>query len=153
MAKDKDIDRLARELQDKVFEDARKMYSEKALRTMMEPANAGEMEDADAEALTKGVCGDRMRIYLKIEEDRITKASFLTDGCGTSIACGSMAAQLAEGKSIGDAMKISPREILDALGGLPEPHVHCSILAAITLQKAIAKYLLQREGMGESTGF
>jgi nitrogen fixation protein NifU and related proteins len=148
-----DIDKLARELQEKILEDAGEVFSEKALRTMMEPKNAGEMKDADAVAQTKGICGDRMRIYLRIEGNRIAKATFLTDGCGTSIACGSMATQIAAGKTVREAMEISPGEILDALDGLPDSHVHCSILAAITLQKAIAKHLLKREGMRESQGF
>jgi len=149
----KDIDKLAGELQEEILKEAGEIFSEKALRTMMEPKNAGEMRDADTDALTKGICGDRMRIYLKIEDGRIVKATFLTDGCGTSIACGSMATQLAAGKTVREAMGISPGDILGALDGLPDSHVHCSILAAITLQKAIAKHLLQREGMGESKGF
>lgn len=144
-----DIDRLVKELQAAVIEDAGEIYSEKALRAMMEPENMGEMENADADALTKGICGDRMRIYLKIENGRIEKAAFLTDGCGTSIACGSMATRLATGKTVREAMGISPAEILEGLDGLPDSHIHCSILASITLQKAIAQYLLKKEGMGE----
>ena len=129
------------------------VYSEKAFETMMEPKNVGEMKDADADALTKGVCGDRMRMYLKIEGGRIARASFLTDGCGTSIACGSMATQLTTGRTVREAMNISPGDVLDGLDGLPDSHVHCSILAAITLQKALAKYLLREAGIGEDAGF
>jgi len=82
-----------------------------------------------------------MEIFLEIARDRITKATFMTDGCGPTLAAGSMATQLAIGKPLHDAAKITQDAILKALGGLPDESKHCALLAANTLAKAIAEYL------------
>ena len=82
-----------------------------------------------------------MEIYLKVRDGRVINVSFWTDGCGTTIACGSMVTELAKGKSIIDAWKISQDDILDALGGLSEDSLHCALLAANTLKEAIKDFL------------
>ena len=82
-----------------------------------------------------------MEIWLKVNNDTITRATFMTDGCGTSIAAGSMVTELARGKSIVQALRIGQQDVLDALSGLPEDSEHCALLAADTLKEAVKEYL------------
>jgi nitrogen fixation NifU-like protein len=119
----------------------RKIYSEAVIEHSMNPRNMGEMEGADGFARLTGPCGDTMQLWLKLKGDTILAAGFLTDGCGTSIASGSMVTELAKGKKLGQAQKISQQDVLDALGGLPEESEHCALLAANTLKAAIRDYL------------
>jgi len=98
----------------------RKVYSETAIEHSMNPRNIGTIEDADGFAKVTGTCGDTMEIWVKIKNNTITNATFLTDGCGTSIASGSMVTELAKGKSVAEAQKISQQDVLGALDGLPE---------------------------------
>ncbi|MCU0849481.1 MAG: iron-sulfur cluster assembly scaffold protein [Spirochaetes bacterium] len=109
------------------------------------PGNMGRMNDPDGSAFIKGLCGDTMEMYLVIKNNRITEVLYTTDGCGSSKACGSAAAKLAGGKSIREALRISPAEVLDALANEPTLEIHCAILAVMTLHKAIADYLLRFE--------
>jgi nitrogen fixation NifU-like protein len=113
------------------------VYSEAAVDHAMNPRNLGDMADADGFAKVTGSCGDTMQLWLKLKGDTIQQATFLTDGCGTSIASGSMVTELAKGKSLGQARRISQKDVLDALGGLPEESEHCALLAADTLKAAI----------------
>jgi len=85
-----------------------------------------------------------MEICLKVRDSRVMNASFWTDGCGTTIASGSMVTELAKGKSVLEAQKIRQQDILDALGGLPEDSLHCALLAANTLKEAIKDYLASK---------
>jgi nitrogen fixation NifU-like protein len=101
------------------------------------------MADASAVGRVRGRCGDSMEIYLKIKDDRIGKVSFYTDGCGSSIACGAVAAQLATGRSIDEAALIGGDTILEVLNGLPEKECHCAYLAAETLQAAIHDWIVR----------
>ena len=119
----------------------RKIYSEIAIDHSMNPRNLGGMEDADGFAKVTGPCGDTMEIRLKVKNGTIADAAFMTDGCGTSIASGSMVTELAKGKSIAEAQRIMQQDVLNALGGLPEESVHCALLAADTLKAAIKDYL------------
>ena len=124
----------------------RKVYSEAAIEHSMNPRNLGELEGADGFARVTGPCGDTMHMWLKVKNDTISDASFLTDGCGTTIASGSMITELAKGKSVAEARKISQGNVLNALGGLPEESQHCALLAANTLKEAIKDYLaIKRE--------
>ncbi|MFZ6017723.1 MAG: iron-sulfur cluster assembly scaffold protein [Nitrospirota bacterium] len=104
-------------------------------------SNAEVMEDADGFASMISSCGDTMEIWLKINNDIIIRATFMTNGCGTTIASGSMVTEISKGKSIKEALKISQQDILDALGGLPEGNRHCALLAANTLKEAISEYM------------
>jgi nitrogen fixation NifU-like protein len=113
------------------------VYSETAVEHAMNPRNIGDLADADGCAKVTGSCGDTMQLWLKLKGDTIQQATFLTDGCGTSIASGSMVTELAKGKSLGQARRISQKDVLDALGGLPEESEHCALLAADTLKAAI----------------
>ena len=119
----------------------RKIYSEIAIDHSMNPRNLGDMEDADGFAKVMGSCGDTMEIWLKVRNGNIAQATFMTDGCGTSIASGSMVTELAKGKSIAKVHRTTQQDVLNALGGLPEESVHCALLAADTLKAAIKDYL------------
>ena len=119
----------------------RKVYSETALDHAMNPRNLGDIKGADGSAKVTGPCGDTMQIWLKVNNGVITQATFMTDGCGTSVASGSMATEMVKGKSISEARKISQQDVLTALGGLPEESEHCALLAAGTLKAAIRDYL------------
>ena len=118
-----------------------KVYSEKVVDLSMNPRNLGTIENADGFARLTGPCGDTMEIWLTAKGGSITNASFMTDGCGTSIASGGMVAEMAKGKDIAEALKIGQQDVLGALGGLPEESEHCALLAANTLKAAITDYL------------
>ncbi len=119
----------------------RKIYSEAVIEHSMNPRNVGDLEDADGFGRVTGPCGDTMEIWLKVNGNTIINASFMTDGCGTTIASGSMVSEMAKGKSVGEAWKISQQDVLDALGDLPDESKHCTLLAANTLKAAIRGYL------------
>jgi len=134
------------ELKKLVMEDMRKTYSEKVIDHFLNPRNLGELEDADGFGKVTGPRGDTMQICLRVKDDKITDATFMTDGCGTTIACGSMTTELAKGKTIAEALKITQEDILKSLDGLPEDDIHSSLLAADTLKEALRDYLsLQKE--------
>jgi nitrogen fixation NifU-like protein len=129
-----------------IKQEMRKTFSEAAIEHSMNPKNLGELEDADGFARVTGPCGDTMNIWLKVKGVAISDLGFMTDGCGTSIASGSMVTELAKGKSLAEAHRISQHDVLDSLGGLPEESQHCALLAANTLKAAIKDYLqLQKE--------
>jgi len=129
------------ELQELILADARKVYSDTVIDHAMNPRNLGDIQDADGFARVTGPCGDTMEIWLKVKNGKLDQASFFTDGCGTSISSGSMVTEMAKGKSITEAQKITRRDVLDALGGLPEESEHCALLAANTLKAAIRDYM------------
>ncbi len=130
-----------KELEDLVMADMRRVYSEQVIDHFQNPRNLGEIADADGFGKVTGSCGDTMEIYLTVRGDRISDANFWTDGCGTSIASGSMATELAKGKSIAEARSITNNVILSSLGGLPEESEHCALLAADALREAIKDYV------------
>ncbi|MCG7845373.1 MAG: iron-sulfur cluster assembly scaffold protein [Methanomassiliicoccales archaeon] len=107
----------------------------------MNPRNHGVIDQADGFAKVCGPCGDTINIWLKVEEGVITDAKFTTDGCGTSIASGSMVTSLAKGKSLDEAREIGQQDVLAALGGLPKESEHCALLASNTLKEAVKDFL------------
>jgi nitrogen fixation NifU-like protein len=123
------------------MEDMKEVYSEKTIDHFLNPRNLGEIPAPDGFARVTGPCGDTMEIYLKVRDGRVINASFWTDGCGSSIASGSMVTDLAKEKSLIEARRITQDDVLDALGGLPEDSRHCALLAANTLKEAIKDYL------------
>ena len=127
--------------QDLVRNQMRKAYSETVIDHAMNPRNVGNMDAADGYASVTGPCGDTMDIWLNVKDDTIVKATFMTDGCGTTIAAGSMITELAKGKSVSQALRISQEDVLSALDGLPEESKHCALLAANTLKAAVKDYL------------
>lgn len=130
-----------KELEQSVMEDMRRTYSEKVIDHFLNPRNLGKIQSPDGFGRVVGPCGDTMEIYLRIRNDRVINVSFWTDGCGTSIASGSMATDIVKGRSIIEAQKITQDDVLAALGGLPEDSLHCALLAANTLKEAIRDYL------------
>jgi nitrogen fixation NifU-like protein len=117
------------------------MYSDKVLDHFRNPRNVGELEDADGVGTVGNpVCGDVMTIYIKVEEDRISDIRFKTFGCGAAIATTSMTTELAKGKTLDEALKITREQVAEELGGLPPVKMHCSNLAADALHEAINDY-------------
>jgi nitrogen fixation NifU-like protein len=128
------------------------MYSEKVMDHFANPRNVGEIEDASGVG-TEGnpTCGDLMTIYLKVEDNVITDIKFKTFGCGAAIATSSMITEMAMGKTIEEALKISRNDVADELEGLPPVKMHCSNLAADALRAAIEDYKKKQAGeSGES---
>jgi len=121
------------------------MYTDRVIEEFTNPKNVGELTDADGfgEAGNPS-CGDIMRIYLKIENDRIVDARFRTFGCAAAIASSSMATRMVLGMTLAEAWNLSNADVLDALGGLPEPKVHCSLLAPDAIRAAINDYRVRR---------
>jgi nitrogen fixation NifU-like protein len=97
----------------------------------------GVMREPDGYALVHGPCGDTMEMFLRVQDSRIEIASFMTDGCGPTVACGSMLTKMAEGKRLEEAATIEAADVSAALDGLPPEHVHCATLAVYTLQEAM----------------
>ncbi|NPV27660.1 MAG: Fe-S cluster assembly scaffold protein NifU [Firmicutes bacterium] len=117
------------------------MYSEKVMDHFINPRNVGEVSDANGIGeVGNAVCGDIMRISIKVEEGKIVDVKFRTFGCAAAIATSSMVTELVKGKSLEEAMSISNRAVAAALDGLPPQKMHCSNLAADALHKAIADY-------------
>ena len=132
------------ELQKLILADARNIYPATVVDHAMAPRNLGAMPEADGFGSVLGPCGDTMEIWLKVNNDVIASATFMTDGCGTSIASGSMVTEMAKGKSIKEARRITQRDVLEALGGLPDESKHCALLAADTLKAAIRDYIAMK---------
>ncbi len=109
------------------------------------PRNYGMIEEADGHAIIKGPCGDTMEFWLSIEEGKLARVTFITDGCGASLACGSMATLLAESRTVEEGLELGQEEILEALGGLPAEFEHCALLAATTIHAACRDYLSSRD--------
>ena len=129
------------ELQEMIMGDMQQMYSEEAIEHAMHPRNVGSLSDPDGFAIITGPCGDTMQVWIRIKDNRVTDISFWTDGCGTSIAAGSMTTQLAKNKSISEVLQINQEVVLNALNGLPEDSEHCALLASNTLKEAVRDYL------------
>ena len=140
MNKDNDFIKMLRELQSKIEYDEEKTYSRKVIDEFRNPTNFGSIKNPDASGQIKGPCGDTMRIDLKIKDKMITDVRFWTDGCGATIACGSMLTKIINGKSIQNAKNFTSSDLLLALDGLPGEHQHCPILAINTLKKTIINY-------------
>lgn len=117
------------------------MYSEKVMDHFTNPRNVGEIKDADGIGeVGNAKCGDIMRMYLKIEDDKIIDIKFKTFGCGSAIASSSMATELIKGKTIEDALKITNKAVAEALDGLPPVKMHCSVLAEEAIKAALKDY-------------
>jgi nitrogen fixation NifU-like protein len=116
-------------------------YSKKVMEHFMNPKNVGVIENPDGYGkVGNPVCGDLMEIYIKVKDDIITDIKFKTFGCGSAIATSSMVTELAKGKHVDDAFKITRTDVADELDGLPPQKMHCSNLAADALQAAIKDY-------------
>ena len=125
------------------------MYSDKVMLHFMNPHNMGEIENPSGVGeVGNPVCGDLMQIQIKVEDGILTDIKFKTFGCGAAIATSSMVTDLAKGKTIEEALKITRNDVAESLEGLPPVKMHCSNLAADALHVAIEDYL-KKEGRGE----
>ena len=142
---DDDFLKLLEELQRKIEYDEEQTYSEVVIREYRNPSNFGVLDDPDAFGEIKGPCGDTMKMSLKIKDLKITDACFWTDGCGATIACGSMLTKIIKGKTLQEAKFFSGSQLLIALDGLPVEHQHCPILAINTLHSTIMDYYTNKK--------
>lgn len=118
-------------------------YPQEVIELINNEKYFGRMNDPVSSSYLKGPCGDAMEFYLVIENNKITEIKYYTNGCHATRACAAMVSKLAEKKSIKEALSISAGEVIEKLKGLPEDHLHCSILAVSTFYRAIADYLLR----------
>lgn len=148
--KDK-LDAAARKLLDQIENDILQRYGPTVLDHWKNPRNAGLLTNPDGFARVEGTCGDVMEMSVRIQNDIVAGCGFQTDGCGTTVVCGSAATQLAEKKTLIEALGAVTRDgILRLLGGLPEEDVHCAELSAETLRRALADYLSHRNAPWKS---
>jgi len=126
------------------------IYSEKVMEHFTNPRNVGEIDDPDGVGEEGNpVCGDMMTFYIKVKDNRLEDVKFKTFGCGAAIAVSSMVSEMAKGKTLEEAMKITPKSVADELEGLPKNKFHCSNLGAQALNKAIKDYLSKKKGGGK----
>jgi len=122
------------------------MYNERVIKEFSNPQNVGEMQDANGVGTVgNATCGDIMKIFLKIDENEIIQdVKFQTYGCGAAIATSSVATGLIKGKTVEEALKITNKQVVDELGGLPVQKLHCSVLAEEAIRAAIDDYMAKK---------
>jgi nitrogen fixation NifU-like protein len=122
-------------------------YSAKVMEHFMNPRNVGEIEAADGVGeVGNPACGDMMRLYLKIEDNRVIDAKFRTFGCGAAIASSSMLTEMIKGKTVAEAREITNQAVADALDGLPAVKIHCSVMAEQAVKSALDDYAKKHAG-------
>lgn len=131
------FDDLVDQLQQQIDTDHCNLYSKTVVKEFNNPSNVGRMTKYDARGVHSGGCGDTMEIYLKLNGDIINEITFFTDGCGATIACGSMLTKQIKGKSLDQAKKFSGDNLIFELDGLPDEHMHCAHLAVAALRKGL----------------
>lgn len=118
------------------------LYSEKVMDHFQNPRNVGKMDDADGVGeVGNAVCGDIMKMYIKVKDGIITDVKFNTFGCGSAIATSSMATEMIKGKPIEEALRLSNKAVAEALDGLPPVKMHCSLLAEEAVKAAVEDYM------------
>ena len=132
-----EIEKAFQNVQRYMMGDSSEPYSEKVISYAYEPVNIGEIKNPDGKGYVKGDCGDELTLWIKIQKEVIAHATFLSEGCGASIACGCAITQIAKGKTPYQASKMTPQDVIRFLDGLPASHIHCAVLAVQTLQKAL----------------
>ena len=140
-----DVDSFVKNLQEKIFEDTKNAFGFAAYKRWQKPLYQGEINNPDGYARVTGPCNDTMEIFLNFENDRVKKASFKTDGCGSSMVCGSFAAEMALNKTPDELLFVTGKDILEKLGGLPGEEQHCAFLAGETLQEALNDYMIKQQ--------
>ena len=126
------------------------MYNDKVIEHYNNPRNVGAIEDASGIGeVGNPVCGDIMKMYLKIENNIIVDVKFKTFGCGAAIATSSISTEMIKGKTIEEALKLSNKDVVNELGGLPPVKLHCSVLAEEAIRNAIADYYRKQGGKTE----
>ena len=118
------------------------LYTDIVMDHFMNPRNVGSIENADGVGeVGNAKCGDIMKMYLKIKDNKIEDVKFETFGCGSAIASSSMATEMIKGKTIDEALAVTNKDVVDALGGLPAHKLHCSVLADGTVKTIVDKYI------------
>ncbi len=121
------------------------LYNRLVMDHLTHPRNKGEMEGPDGVGEAQNpVCGDTMRLFIRVAENRIIDVTFLTFGCGAAIASSSMVTEMIKGKTIDEALAITDQMVVEALGGLPPSKIHCSILAEKAIRAAVLNYQNKR---------
>lgn len=128
------------DIEERIRKDEEKRFSSKVLEEARRPQNMGRIEHPDCMGSMTGPCGDTMEFSLIVEGGKITDIRFVTDGCGSSVACGSITTKMVKGRTLEGAKRISAIDILKELGGLPEENRHCAKLATEALQRTIRSY-------------
>lgn len=144
------FDEYIKEIQREIDRKEEEIYSKEVLREARNPQNVGRMINPDGAARFKGSCGDTMEIYVKTDGDILKDINFFTDGCGPSVACGSMLTQMAKGRTIEDSRSIGEDELIDKLGGLPEESLHCAQLAIKAFRMALGDLDQDQQGRARS---
>lgn len=127
------------------------LYSDKVMEHFANPRNVGEIEDADGIGeVGNAKCGDIMKMYIKVKDGFISDVKFRTFGCGAAVATSSMATEMIKGKSIDEALKLTNKAVVEALEGLPDSKLHCSVLAEQAMKSAISDYY-KRNGVDPET--
>ena len=117
------------------------IYSEKVMDHFTNPRNVGEIPDADGIGeVGNAKCGDIMKMYIKVEGNIITDVKFKTFGCGAAVATSSIATEMIKGASLDDALKLTNKAVVEALDGLPDVKLHCSVLAEQAIKSALSDY-------------
>jgi nitrogen fixation NifU-like protein len=137
MGRTDELDNLVDQLQSRIDEEEAKVFSRKALEEARHPSNMGPMEGPTTTAHRVGTCGDSMEFFVKIEDGMLVEVTFLTDGCGATVACGSMLTKMAKGCTVDEVMSLREADLIESLEGLPEENLHCARLAVGTLQGAV----------------
>lgn len=119
--------------------------SDQFLAHALTPANLGALPHPDGYANPSGTCGDSIELYLRVQDEVITDARFLTDGCLHTVACGSAITSLIKGREVSQALQVGADEVEAELGGLEKPHRHCAVLAAVTLKAAVRDYYKKKQ--------
>jgi nitrogen fixation NifU-like protein len=138
------VDDFVRNLQRQIFDETKQAYGEKAFLRWLDPVCMGAIKEPDGYACLTGACGDTMEIFLRFENNRVKEASFQADGCGSSIVCGSFAAEMSLGKNPDELLEVTSEAILKELEKLPKEDEHCASLAAETLQEALNDYMIRQ---------
>ena len=141
---DEEFDKLILKLQEQSFEDAKTAFGEKGFERWRNPKFNGVMEDADGKSRVTGGCGDTMEIYLKFSGEKVEKAAYRTDGCGSSMLCGSFTAELAHGKTADELLELEADDVLDCIGTFPEDDKHCATLSIVALQEALDDFMIKQ---------
>jgi len=138
------FDNFVEDLQNQIFEQTKADYGDVAFQRWLKPLYMGTMDNPDGYGRITGSCGDTIQIFLKFENEKVKKALFQTDGCGSSAVCGSFAAELALGKSPDEILDITGESILKKLGSFPEEDKHCAFLSVEALQDAVNDYMIKQ---------
>ena len=150
MSENNEFDDLIQEIEGKIQKDESEIYTERTREEAYNPKNVGELKEPSAVGRIRGPCGDTVQIHLRVEGDTISDTKFMTDGCGPSIACGSVVTELVKAKTVEEAEKLTPEDILAVLGDLPEDNLHCPVLAINTLKAALEDYRNTRSFRNQS---